>query len=74
MLALPFVAGAASTPAQHLVAAQSRVVMPMSDGDAAKWNLAFNNELNLRPSPGPVPSGVVEIMQRQQQSWARVRP
>ncbi len=114
--------------------AKSRVVIQVSDGDAAKWNLALNNARNLQadlgaanvdieivaygpgigmlkadsavgarvdealasgvkvvacdntmrgqkltkpdmlPDVGYVSAGVVEIMQKQQQGWAYIRP
>jgi uncharacterized protein len=126
-------AGASPVLAQA-TAAQNRVVMQVSDGDPAKWNLALNNARNLQAdlgaanveieivaygpgiamlkadSPvgnrigealgggvkvaacentmrgqklekkdmldgiGYVPAGVVEIMQKQQQGWAYLRP
>jgi uncharacterized protein len=120
--------------AQQPAAARSKVVLQMSDGDAAKWNLVLNNAKNLQSDLGAanvdieivaygpgigmlkadsvvgnridealsagvkvlacentmrgqklakpdmlkgidyVPAGVVEIMQRQQQGWAYIRP
>jgi uncharacterized protein len=129
---------AALAPAQAQTsppaAAKSKVVLQMSDGDAAKWNLALNNAKNLQSDLGAAnvdieivaygpgigmlkvdsvvgsrvdealtagvkvvacentmrgmkltkadmqkgidyaPAGVVEIMQRQQQGWAYIRP
>jgi len=122
-------AGAQSTPAP-----KNRVVIQMSDGETAKWNLALNNARNLQadlgaanveieivaygpglgmlkrdsavatrvdealssgvkvfacentmrgqkltqpdmlPSISYVGAGVVEIMERQQQGWAYIRP
>ncbi len=52
MLALLFVVGAASAQAQQPAAARSKVVIQMSDGDAAKWNLALNNATNLQTDLG----------------------
>ena len=120
--------------AQQAAPLRSKVVMQMSDGEAAKWNLALNNAKNLQTDLGAanvdieivaygpgigmlkadsvvgtrvdeamasgvkvvacentmrgqklgkqdmwrgidyVPAGVVEIMQRQQQGWAYIRP
>jgi uncharacterized protein len=120
--------------AQQTAPARSKVVMQMSDGDAAKWNLALNNAKNLQTDLGAsnvdieivtygpgigmlkadsvvgsrvdeamasgvkvvacentmrgqklgkqdmwrgidyVSAGVVEIMQKQQQGWAYIRP
>ena len=120
--------------AQQPAAARAKVVLQMSDGDAAKWNLALNNAKNLQTDLGAAnvdieivaygpgigmlkadsvvgsrvdealsagvkvlacentmrgqklgkpdmlkgidyaPAGVVEIMQRQQQGWAYIRP
>jgi uncharacterized protein len=120
--------------AQQPAGAKSKVVMQMSDGDAAKWNLALNNAKNLQTDLGAanvdieivaygpgigmlkadsvvgnrvdeamasgvkviacentmrgqklgkpdmwqgigyVSAGVVEIMQKQQQGWAYIRP
>ncbi|MDQ6618786.1 MAG: DsrE family protein [Pseudomonadota bacterium] len=116
------------------VATRNRVVMQVSDNDAAKWNLALNNARNLQSDLGPdkvdieivvygpgigmlkrespvasrideaitagvavvacentmagakltkpdmlphigfVPAGVVELMQKQQQGYAYIRP
>jgi len=126
--------GLVPAQAQQPAAARARVVLQMSDGDAAKWNLALNNAKNLQSDRGAtnveieivaygpgigmlkadsvvgnrvdealsagvrvlacentmrgqkltkpdmlkgidyVPAGVVEIMQRQQQGWAYIRP
>jgi intracellular sulfur oxidation DsrE/DsrF family protein len=120
--------------AQQPASARSKVVLQVSDADAAKWNLALNNAKNLQTDLGAtnveveivaygpgiamlkadsvvgnridealtagvkvvacentmraqkltqgdmlgkigyVPAGVVEIMQRQQQGWAYIRP
>lgn len=134
MLASLFVAGNVQAQSAAPAATRSRVVMQVSDGDAAKWNLALNNAKNLQadlgaanvdieivaygpaigmlksdstvgsrvdeavgsgvkvmacentmrgqkltkadmlPSVSYVPAGVVEIMQKQQQGWAYIRP
>jgi intracellular sulfur oxidation DsrE/DsrF family protein len=126
--------GVAPAQAQQPSASKSRVVIQVSDGDAAKWNLALNNARNLQtdlgagnvdieivaygpgigmlkadsavgarvgealasgvkvvacdntmrgqkltkpdmlPDVGYVAAGVVEIMQKQQQGWAYIRP
>jgi intracellular sulfur oxidation DsrE/DsrF family protein len=120
--------------AQQPAGQRSRVVLQMSDGDPAKWNLALNNSKNIQTDLGAanvdveivaygpgiamlkadsvvgnrvdealaagvkvlacentmrgqkltaadmlgkvsyVPAGVVEIMQKQQQGWAYLRP
>jgi len=133
-LALLLVIGIAPAQAQQASGSKSRVVMQVSDGDAAKWNLALNNAKNLQadlgagnvdieivaygpgigmlkadsavailvgealasgvkvvayentmrgqkltkpdmlPDVGYVSAGVVEIMQKQQQGWAYIRP
>ena len=133
-LALMLVVGIAHAQTSAPVATRSKVVMQMSDGDAAKWNLALNNAKNLQSDLGAanvdieivaygpgigmlkadsvvgtrvdeaqasgvkvvacentmrgmklgksdmlstvsyVPAGVVEIMQKQQQGWAYIRP
>jgi intracellular sulfur oxidation DsrE/DsrF family protein len=125
--------GMAAAQAQQ-PAARSKVVIQMSDGDAAKWNLALNNAKNLQSDLGAanvdieivtygpgigmlkaesvvgnrvdealksgvkvlacentmrgqkltkpdmlggigyVSAGVVEIMEKQQQGWAYIRP
>jgi intracellular sulfur oxidation DsrE/DsrF family protein len=134
MLALLFVAGTAQAQSAAPAATRSKVVLQMSDGDAAKWNLVLNNAKNLQSDLGAanvdieivaygpgigmlksdstvgnrveealgsgvkvmacentmrgqklvkadmlagvsyVPAGVVEIMQKQQQGWAYIRP
>jgi intracellular sulfur oxidation DsrE/DsrF family protein len=134
MLASLLVAGTAPAQSQQAAAAKSKVVVQVSDGDAAKWNLALNNARNLQADLGAanvdieivaygpgigmlkadsvvgsrvdealgagvkvvacentmrsqklaksdmltgvgyVAAGVVEIVQRQQQGWAYVRP
>jgi uncharacterized protein len=126
--------GIAPAPAQQPSGTKSKVVIQVSDGDAAKWNLALNNARNLQadlgaanvdieivaygpgigmlkadsavggrvgealasgvkvvacdntmrgqkltkpdmlPDVGYVAAGVVEIMQKQQQGWAYIRP
>jgi intracellular sulfur oxidation DsrE/DsrF family protein len=58
LAALILVSGfAASTTAQP-VPQRNRVVIQVSDGDAAKWNLALNNARNLQTDLG---AGNVEI-------------
>ena len=134
ILALLLLAGIMPVHAQQPASAKSKVVMQMSDGDVAKWNLALNNARNLQTDLGAanvdieivaygpgigmlkadsvvgtrvdealasgvkvvacentmrgqkltkadmlervgyVSAGVVEIMQRQQQGWAYIRP
>jgi intracellular sulfur oxidation DsrE/DsrF family protein len=133
MLAL-LIVGIAPAQAQQPAAVRSKVVLQMSDGDAAKWNLALNNAKNLQTDLGAanvdieivaygpgigmlkadsvvgnrvdealksgvkvlacentmrgqkltkpdmlggigyVSAGVVEIMEKQQQGWAYIRP
>jgi intracellular sulfur oxidation DsrE/DsrF family protein len=133
-LALLLVIGILPVQAQQPSGSKSRVVLQVSDGDAAKWNLALNNARNLQadlgagnvdieivaygpgigmlkadsavgvrvgealasgvkvvacentmrgqkltkpdmlPDVGYVSAGVVEIMQKQQQGWAYIRP
>ena len=133
-IAVAALAFAAVVNAQPPTALQNRVVMQVSDGDPAKWNLALNNARNLQADLGArnveieivaygpgigmlkaesivgnrigdalgagvkivacentmqtqklvkadmldgigfVGAGVVEIMQRQQQGWAYLRP
>ena len=132
--ALILVSGLAASASAQPVPQRNRVVIQVSDGDAAKWNLALNNARNLQTdlgtrnvdieivaygpgigmlkldSPvanrigeakdagvkimacentmngqklvradmlngiGYVGAGVVEIMQRQQDGWAYLRP
>jgi len=134
MLVMLLAAGIAPVEAQQPAAARSKVVLQMSDGDAAKWNLALNNAKNLQSDLGAanvdieivaygpgigmlkadsvvgnrvdealksgvkvlacentmrgqkltkadmlggigyVSAGVVEIMEKQQQGWAYIRP
>ena len=134
LLAALFLVGILPAAAQQAAAAKSKVVMQVSDGDAAKWSLALNNARNLQADLGQanvdieivaygpgigmlkadsvvgtrvdealgagvkvvacentmrgqkltkpdmlagigyVSAGVVEIMQRQQQGWAYIRP
>ena len=134
LLASLLFVGVMPAQAQTPAATRSRVVMQVSDGDAAKWNLALNNAKNLQSDLGAanvdieivaygpgigmlkadsavgtrvdealasgvkvvacentmrgqklikpemlggigyVSAGVVEIMQRQQQGWAYIRP
>ena len=133
-LALCFALGAVADATAQPVPQRNRIVIQVSDGDAAKWNLALNNARNLQSDLGtsnveieivaygpgigmlkfdsPVASriteakdsgvkvlacentmkgqklshsdmldgigyvgaGVVEIMQRQQEGWAYLRP
>ncbi len=136
LFALLVVAAATVAPAhaQQAAPARSKVVLQVSDADAAKWNTALNNAKNIQADLGAanvdveivaygpgigmlkadsvvgnridealaagvkvvacentmreqkltqadmlgkigyVSSGVVEIMQRQQQGWAYIRP
>jgi uncharacterized protein len=133
-LALFLVVGILPAAAQQPSGAKSKVVMQVSDGDVAKWNLALNNAKNVQVDLGAAnvdieivaygpgigmlktdsvvgnrvgealasgvkvvacentmhgqkltkadmlggigyaPAGVVEIMQKQQQGWAYIRP
>lgn len=133
-LGLLLVVGTLPAAAQQPTGAKSKVVLQVSDGDAAKWNLALNNAKNVQVDLGAAnvdieivvygpgigmlkadsvvgnrvgealaagvkvvacentmhgqkltkpdmlggigyaSSGVVEIMQRQQQGWAYIRP
>ncbi len=134
LLSLLLVAGILPAQAQQPSGSKSKVVIQVSDGDAAKWNLVLNNARNLQtdlgaanvdieivaygpgigmlkadsavgarvgealasgvkivacdntmrgqkltkpdmlPDVGYVSAGVVEIMQKQQQGWAYIRP
>jgi intracellular sulfur oxidation DsrE/DsrF family protein len=134
MGALLLAVGVLPAQAQQPAGAKTKVVMQVSDGDAAKWNLALNNAKNVQVDLGAanvdieivaygpgigmlkadsvvgsrvdeaqaagvkvvacentmrgqkltkadmlngvgyVPAGVVEIVQRQQQGWAYIRP
>ena len=134
LLASLLFVGVMPAQAQTPATTRSKVVMQVSDGDAAKWNLALNNAKNLQSDLGAanvdieivaygpgigmlkadsavgtrvdealasgvkvvacentmrgqkltkpemlggigyVSAGVVEIMQRQQQGWAYIRP
>jgi uncharacterized protein len=135
LLSAVLVAGGFGAAAQaQQPASRSKVVIQMSDGDAAKWNLALNNAKNLQSDLGAanvdieivtygpgigmlkaesvvgnrvdealksgvkvlacentmrgqkltkpdmlggigyVSAGVVEIMEKQQQGWAYIRP
>lgn len=134
MLGLLCIAGASPAQSQQPAATRAKVVLQMSDGDTAKWNLALNNAKNIQSDLGAanvdieivtygpgiamlkadsvvgnrvdealaagvkvlacentmrgqkltksdmlsnvsyVPAGVVEIMQKQQQGWAYIRP
>ena len=131
---LLLVVGILPAAAQQPAGAKSKLVMQVSDGDAAKWNLALNNAKNVQVDLGATnvdieivaygpgigmlktdsvvgnrvgeamasgvkvvacentmhgqkltkadmltgigyaPAGVVEIMQKQQQGWAYIRP
>ena len=134
LLALLLAVGMAPAQAQQPAGAKSKVVIQVSDGETAKWNLALNNAKNVQTDLGAanvdieivaygpgigmlkadsvvgarvdealasgvkvvacentmrgqkltkpdmlgnvgyVSAGVVEIMQRQQQGWAYIRP
>ena len=134
LLTMLLVGGTAQAQSPAPPTTRSKVVIQMSDGDAAKWNLALNNARNLQsdlgasnvdieivtygpgigmlksdsvvgnrvdeamasgikvmacentmrgqkltkadmlPNVSYVPAGVVEIMQKQQQGWAYIRP
>ena len=134
ILTMLFLGGTAQAQSPAPATTRSKVVIQMSDGDAAKWNLALNNAKNIQtdlgapnvdieivtygpgiamlkadsavgnrvgealaegikvfacentmrgqklskadmlPSVSYVPAGVVEIMQKQQQGWAYIRP
>jgi intracellular sulfur oxidation DsrE/DsrF family protein len=134
LLASLLLVGILPAAAQQPASAKAKVVMQVSDGDAAKWNLALNNAKNLQTDLGAsnvdieivaygpgigmlkadsvvgtrvdealgagvkvvacentmrgqklakpdmlagvgyVSAGVVEIVQRQQQGWAYLRP
>ena len=52
VLALLLVVGVVPAQAQQPAGAKSKVVMQVSDGDAAKWNLALNNAKNLQSDLG----------------------
>jgi intracellular sulfur oxidation DsrE/DsrF family protein len=56
--ALILVSGLATSATAQPVPQRNRVVIQVSDGDAAKWNLALNNARNLQTDLGP---GNVEI-------------
>jgi intracellular sulfur oxidation DsrE/DsrF family protein len=134
LASLLLVTGIASAQTPQPAGAKSKVVIQVSDGDAAKWNLVLNNARNLQTDLGQsnvdieivaygpgigmlkadsvvgtrvdealgagvkvvacentmrgqkltkpdmlagvgyVSAGVVEIMQKQQQGWAYLRP
>jgi uncharacterized protein len=134
MLLSALIVGMLPAAAQQPAGAKSKLVMQVSDGDAAKWNLALNNAKNVQVDLGATnvdieivaygpgigmlkadsvvgnrvgeamasgvkvvacentmhgqkltkadmlngigyaPAGVVEIMQKQQQGWAYIRP
>ena len=52
LLAALFVVGLASTADAQPIPQRNRVVIQVSDGDAAKWNLALNNARNLQTDLG----------------------
>jgi len=58
LLAALFVVGLASTADAQPIPQRNRVVIQVSDGDGAKWNLALNNARNLQTDLG---SNNVEI-------------
>jgi intracellular sulfur oxidation DsrE/DsrF family protein len=134
LLVSVLVVGMLPAAAQQPAGAKSKLVMQVSDGDTAKWNLALNNAKNVQVDLGAAnvdieivaygpgigmlkadsvvgnrvgeamasgvkvvacentmhgqkltkadmlngvsyaPAGVVEIMQKQQQGWAYIRP
>ena len=56
--ALILVSGLAASASAQPVPQRNRVVIQVSDGDAAKWNLALNNARNLQTDLG---AGNVDI-------------
>ena len=50
--ALILVAGLAASAIAQQIPQRNRVVIQVSDGDAAKWNLALNNARNLQTDLG----------------------
>jgi hypothetical protein len=56
--ALILVAGLAASAIAQQIPQRNRVVIQVSDGDAAKWNLALNNARNLQTDLG---AGNVDI-------------
>jgi intracellular sulfur oxidation DsrE/DsrF family protein len=58
LAALILVSGLAASATAQPVPQRNRVVIQVSDGDAAKWNLALNNARNLQTDLG---AGNVEI-------------
>jgi len=134
LIALALLVGGFTAAGAQTVPQRNRIVIQVSDGDAAKWNLALNNARNLQSDLGPanvqieivaygpgigmlkldspvanriaeakdagvsvlacenamkgqklaredmlagigyVGAGVVEIMQKQQEGWAYLRP
>jgi hypothetical protein len=53
LAALILVSGLATSATAQPVPQRNRVVIQVSDGDAAKWNLALNNARNLQTDLGP---------------------
>jgi len=51
-LAFCLLAGMATPAAGQSVPQHNRIVIQVSDGDAAKWNLALNNARNLQADLG----------------------
>ena len=58
LAAVCVVAGIAASATAQPIPQRNRVVIQVSDGDAAKWNLALNNARNLQTDLG---AGNVEI-------------
>ena len=56
--ALVIVSGLAASAAAQQILQRNRVLIQVSDGDAAKWNLALNNARNLQTDLG---AGNVDI-------------
>jgi hypothetical protein len=57
-VALILVSGLAASASAQPIPQRNRVVIQVSDGDAAKWNLALNNARNLQTDLG---AGNVDI-------------
>jgi len=53
IIALALAVGSFATAQAQPVQQRNRVVIQVSDGDAAKWNLALNNARNLQTDLGP---------------------
>ena len=53
IIALALAVGSFATAQAQPVPQRNRVVIQVSDGDAAKWNLALNNARNLQTDLGP---------------------